>query len=122
MQLRRLAAVAILFGLASATQAQVYVNDVNLNTTVTQFEIHMCKKPFTTKDCYYADYGQKFKEGDYDVVKRQAIYDSTGTKFEKGEYVRMLNYLNATGWKRSSQRITKIGNIDVQVILFEKKE
>lgn len=75
----------ILLGLSASLKAQVYVNETNLNTTVKQFELHIAKKPFTTKDCYYIDYGQKFKEGDYDVVKRQAVCDSNNIKFEKGE-------------------------------------
>jgi hypothetical protein len=101
--------------------AQVYINDVNLNDNAKSFELHMSKKPFTSKDCYYIDYGQKdFKEHFYDS-KTQAVFDKDKVKFEKGEYMKLLNYLESQGWIKDSQRESSLGDVKISIVLFRKK-
>ncbi len=102
--------------------AQVYVNTLDLNKEVKSFELHMAKKPFTQADCYYIDYGQKgFKEHFYDH-KSQAVLDKDNVKFEKGEYLKLLNYLEAQGWVKDSQRESELGAVKIKIILFRRKE
>lgn len=89
--------------------AQVYVGDIDLNTTVKSFELHVAKAGFSNKDRLYIDYGQKFREFDYDVEngtygQSQGVYDSAKVKFKKGEYLRLINYLDSQGWQQVSQR------------------
>lgn len=110
----------VIFSMTS--KAQVYVNNVDLNKTVKMFELHMAIKPLTSKQCYYVDYGQEgFRENNYDILEKQAICDSTKTKFVKGEYLKLINYLDSQGWVKDSQRESKIGNVRVDIILFRKK-
>jgi hypothetical protein len=99
---------------------QVYVNNVDMNTTVKQFELHLAKKPFSNKECLYVDYGQNFKEHFYDL-KGQGIEDSTHTQFKKGEYIKLLNYLDSQGWTKDSQREGELGDVKINIILFKRK-
>jgi hypothetical protein len=102
--------------------SQVFVNNTNLNQNVKNFELHVAKKPFTSKDCFYVDYGQKdFKEHFYDH-KIQAVFDINNVKFEKGEYLKLLNYLEQNGWVKDSQRETELGDVKINIFLFRKKE
>lgn len=101
--------------------SQVYVNNVNLNKTVKSFELHMALKPFTTSQCYYIDYGQNgFKEANYDL-KGQGVEDSTHIKFEKGQYMKLKNYLEDQGWVKNDERISKLGNTKIDIIEFKRK-
>jgi len=118
--MKKLLLLFLLF--ANVGFSQVLVNKVDLNTEVKSFELHIAQKPFTVKDCYYVDYGQKnFKENFYDH-KRQAIFDKDNVKFEKGEYVKLLNYLESQGWVKSWQRERNLGDVKINVVLFSKKE
>jgi hypothetical protein len=108
--------------ISNFTFSQVYVNKIDLNSEAKSFELHMAKKPFTSKDCYYVDYGQKdFKEHFYDH-KSQAILDKDNVKFEKGEYMKLLNYLESQGWFKDSQRESELGDVNITIVLFRKKE
>ena len=108
--------------IAGTGYSQVIVNKTDLNKSVKTFELHMAKKPLTSKDCYYVDYGQdNFKEHFYDH-KKQAAFDGNNRKFEKGEYMKLLNYLESQGWVKDSQRETNLGDVDITVFLFRKDD
>lgn len=100
--------------------SQVIVHETDLNKEVEIFEVYAFKKPFNTKECYFADFGQKdFKLHFYDH-KRQAIYTADGRKFEKGEWLNLLKYLRSQGWEKTDERKEKLGNNEGRVITFEK--
>lgn len=117
---------------------QLYVGDVDLNVTVKTFELHVAKAGFSNKERLYIDYGQKkFREFDYDsdittYGQFQAIYDSNKVKFKKGEFIRLMNYLDSQGWEQVSQRmISNHGNTIfsssndksvITAILFRRKK
>ena len=76
---------------------------------------------FTQADCYYVDYGQKgFKEHFYDY-KSQAVLDKNNVKFEKGEYMKLLNYLEAQGWVKDSQRESELGDVNQDYTISKKR-
>lgn len=105
-----------------STQAQVYVDSTDLNTAVKYFELHITKKPFSTKDCYYVDYGQKdFRERGFDN-ESQSVHNKDSVKFEKGEFVKLVNYLGEQGWIKDGQRETKSGKELITIVLFRRKE
>ena len=97
------------------------VNGTDLNEEVDIFEVYAFKKPFSTKECFFADYGQKnFKLHFYDH-KRQAIYNAEGEKFEKGEWLNLMKYLRSQGWKKTDERKEKLGDNEGRVVTFEKE-
>lgn len=98
------------------------VNGKDLKNETDYFELWMFKKPFTSQECYFVDYGQeKFKPHYYDH-KRQAITDNSGQKFEKGKYVKLAKFLKESGWKKTGQREAEIGDIKGTIISFEKAD
>ncbi|MEO7700325.1 MAG: hypothetical protein ABIZ04_13965 [Opitutus sp.] len=114
-----LSAVAlVLFSLPAS--AQVLVGNTDLNKSVTTFDLYAFKKPFNTKECYFVNFGQKdFKLHFYDHSS-QSVRRADGTKFEKGEWLQMVNYLKTQGWTKTDQRTEKLGNIEGRVITFER--
>ena len=114
-----LTSFALTYGYSA--RAQVIVNKVDLNKAVDTFEVYAFKKPFSTKECFFANYGQKaFKLHWYDDSS-QAIFDNTGRKFEKGEWLQLSNYLKSQGWKKTDNRTEKLGNIEGRVVTFERE-
>lgn len=111
---------AILVG--GAMNAQVMVNSVDLNKEVETFELYIMAKPFNTKESLFVNYGQdKFKISNYDL-RDQGISDAEGKKFEKGDYMKLLNYLGKQGWEKADERETTNGNQKGKVIIFNKKK
>jgi hypothetical protein len=107
----------------NAAFGQLIVNNQDLNKTVKNFELHLAIKPFTSKQCLYIDYGQDgFRESNYDLNEKQSIYDSTGNKFVKGDYMKLYNYLTAIGWEKDSQRESSLGDVKISIILFKRKD
>jgi hypothetical protein len=76
--------------------------------------------PLDEDEAEYVDYGQNFKEHFYDL-KGQGIEDSTHTQFKKGEYIKLLNYLDSQGWTKDSQREGELGDVKINIILFKRK-
>ncbi len=100
--------------------SQVIVNKVDVNEESEIFEVYAFKKPFSTKEVYFGNYGQdNFKLHYYDH-KRQAIYDSEGNKFEPGEWLKLYKYLRDNDWKKIDEREEKYGKTKGRVITFEK--
>lgn len=117
--------IFILFTLLSCYSSfgQLIVNGKDLNKTVKSFELHMAVKPFTSKQSLYIDYGQDgFKEVNYDLSDKQSVYDSLGQKFSKGEYMKLSNYLDATGWIRDNQRESKLGDVKINIMMYRRKD
>jgi hypothetical protein len=107
---------------SSQNPNSLMVNGQDLNTTVKMFELYSAKKPFTNKECFYIDSGNNnFKPQNYDVTKNQAIFDKDGKKFEKGENMRLAQYLDDAGWVEAGTRQTTQGDVPVTVVRYKKK-
>lgn len=118
--MRKIITFLLLF-VAFYTNAQVIVNKENLNEVADSFDLFVAIKPFTTEECVFIDYGQdKFKPNNYDLKDVQAVYDKDGNKFKKGDYRKLVKYLEAEGWKQTDKRMSKIGNIDINIVTFER--
>ena len=101
--------------------AQIMVNKEDLNQVADSFELYSAIKPFTTEECVFIDYGQdKFRPNNYDLKDVQAIYDKDGNKFKKGDYRKAVKYIESHGWKATDKRSSKIGNVDINITIFEK--
>ena len=110
----------ILFGVSS--NAQVYVNGVDLNKESEIITIYAFKKPFSTKECYFCDYGHDgFRLANYDS-KKQCIKDKNGKKFERGEYMKLYSYLKSQGWKKSDEFEESLGDNKGRAIIFERTQ
>lgn len=110
----------LIFALPLLANAQVVVKDTDLNEAVEMFELYAFKKPFSTKEVYFVNFGQdKFRLHFYDH-KSQAIFDDKGEKFEKGEWLKLMNYLRAQGWKKTDERKESLGNNEGRVVQFER--
>ncbi len=80
----------------------------------------MRSKPFSTKESYFVNFGQeKFRLHYYDH-KTQAIFDADGGKFNKGEWLKLMQYLRAEGWKKTDERQEMLGNNEGRVVTFER--
>ena len=86
------------------------------------FDVWSFTKSFTTKNCYYIDYGQENFHSYYFDAKRQAIKDSAGVKFEKGEWIQLVQYLESQGYEQTNQRIEKVGDLSGTVTTFRRKK
>lgn len=118
----KLSFLALILIFCQSGFGQLFVNGNDLNKTAKSFELHLAVKPFTAKQCLYIDYGQDgFKEANYDLSDKQAVYDSVGKKFSKGEYMKLSNYLEATGWIRDSQRESNLGDVKISIMMFKRK-
>lgn len=119
--MKKLLTLLVLLGASSAVSAQIMVNKEDLNQVADSFELYAAIKPFTTEECVFIDYGQdKFRPNNYDLKDAQAIYDKDGNKFKKGDYRKAVKYIESQGWKATDKRVKKIGDIDVNVTIFEK--
>ena len=107
--------------LNTLTYGQIIVNKEDIKEKVTMFEVWAFKKPFTSQECYFIDYGQKnFKPSNYDLLE-QGIKDKDGKKFEKGEWIKLYQFLESQGFVRDNEREEKIGNIKGRIITFKRK-
>lgn len=106
---------------SSVIYSQIIVNKEDIKDKVDEFEVWAFKKPFTSKDCYFINYGQKkFTPSNYDLLG-QGIIDKDGNKFEKGEWLRLSKYLREQGFKKESEREEYIGDLKGRVITFIKE-
>lgn len=103
-------------------KAQVIVNGNDINKTATTLEVWAIAKPFNTKESMFADYGQDDFKSHYYDHKSQAINDKDGKKFEKGEWVKLLNYLTSEGWEMKSERPGNVGDQKGRIITFVRKQ
>ncbi|MDV6167884.1 hypothetical protein R1T16_05570 [Flavobacterium sp. DG1-102-2] len=102
--------------------AQVIVNEVDLNTNVEAFEVYLMAKMFNTKESIFANTGSNdFKIQNYDT-KRQAIFNAEGKKFEKGEYLNLYTYLMSQGWEEGTKRNVNYGDSTGTCIMFKRKK
>lgn len=100
---------------------QITVNKEDIKDKVEIFEVWSFKKPFSSKECYFIDYGQKnFKPVNYDLMG-QGVIDKDGRKFEKGEWLSLLQYLESQGFIKDGERSETIGDINGRVTTFKKK-
>jgi hypothetical protein len=107
-------------GLSYNANAQVTVNNVDLNTEVEMFEVWAFKKAFSTKESLFINYGQdKFRPHYYDH-KTQRIFDDEGNYFKKGSWMKLYAYLKKQGWKKTDERKETIGEVKGRVITFER--
>lgn len=100
--------------------SQIIVNKENIKESVLIFEVWAFKKPFTSKECYFINYGQNnFRPCNYDLLN-QGIKNDVDKKFEKGEWLKLLQYLESQGFTKESERQETIGDINGRVITFKK--
>lgn len=112
---------ALLMIISSFSFAQIKTNKEDIKDKVSTFEVWAFKKPFTMKECYFINYGQKnFKPNNYDLVG-QGIYDKADRKFEKGEWLQLNDYLESQGFFKTDERKDNIGNVEGRIITFKKK-
>ena len=98
------------------------VNGQDLNTTVKMFELYSAKKPFNfIESCRVKTKNNNFKSQNYDVTKNQSIFDKDGKKFEKGENMRLAQYLDDAGWVEAATRQTTQGDVPVTVVRYKRK-
>lgn len=120
--MRNTIAALLILGVITTTSAQVIVNKVDINTQTTTMEVWAVKKPFSDKESFFLDFGQdKFRPHYYDH-KTQMISDKEGSKFEKGQWMQLLNYLQSQGWEMQSERPTTIGEQEGRIITFMRKQ
>jgi hypothetical protein len=101
--------------------SQINVNKEDIKDKVTMFEVWAFKKPFTSKECYFINYGQdNFKPSNYDLLG-QGIRNANDDKFEKGEWLKLIQYLESQGFIKDDERNETIGNINGRIITFKKK-
>lgn len=119
--MKKIFTLSMLLSLSITSYSQVIVNNENLNEVAESFELYSAIKPFTTEECVFIDYGQdKFKPNNYDLKDLQAVYDKDGNKFKKGEYRKLVKYLESEGWKATDKRTSKIGNIETNITIYER--
>ena len=100
---------------------QIIVNKEDIKDKVSIFEVWAFKKPFTSKECYFINYGQdNFKPANYDLLG-QGIKSLDDKKFEKGEWLKLIQYLESQGFIKDSERDETIGDIKGRIITFKKK-
>lgn len=110
-----------LFGSLSAN-AQVIVNNEDLNQKVEMFEVYLMAKPFNTKESIFANSGSNdFKLQNYDT-KKQSISNAEGKKFEKGDYLNLVQYLTDQGWEEGKSRDITLGNQKGTCVIFKRKK
>lgn len=106
------------FAMYFSVNAQIFVNKVDITKETETFDVWAFTKPFSTKESFFIDYGQDdFKPHYYDH-KTQLISDKDGNKFEKGEWIKLVKYLNANGFEEKSSRDANIGDVKGRVITF----
>ena len=99
---------------------QINVNNVDITKTTETFDVWAFIKPFSVKESYFMDYGQdKFRPHYYDH-KTQAILDKDGIKFEKGAWIKLVNYLKSQGFEEASSRNMEIGDVKGRIINFKR--
>lgn len=102
--------------------AQIIVNKVDVTQETETFDVWAFKKPLSVKESFFMDYGQDdFKPHYYDH-KSQSINDKDGNKFEKGEWIKLVKFLNANGYEEKSTRDAEIGDQKGRVVTFIKKK
>jgi len=80
--------------LSYSANSQIIVNEVDITKETEMFDVWAFKKPLSSKESYFIDYGQDgFKIHNYDT-KKQSIFNKDGVKFEKGEWIKLVKYLN----------------------------
>ncbi|MFY7845485.1 hypothetical protein [Chryseobacterium gambrini] len=109
-----------LLGFSCILSAQIITSKEDIKDKVDVFEVWAFIKPFTMKECYFINYGQKkFRPNNYDLVG-QGIFDKDNRKFEKGEWLQLVQYLKSQGFEKKEERPGYIGDITGRVITFEK--
>ncbi|WP_312922588.1 hypothetical protein [Empedobacter brevis] len=102
--------------------AQIITNKEDISEKVEMFEVWAFKKPFSLKESYFINYGQdKFKPNNYDLVG-QGIQDKEGKKFDKGEWLKLVQYLEKNGFYKQEERAETIGNVEGRIITFKKEK
>lgn len=101
--------------------SQIQVNGVDLNKDSEIIEVWAFKKPLTTKESLFVDYGQKKFRPHYYDHKTQCIIDKDGNKFKKGSWLSLVKYLKSQGWSKGEERKSTIGDVTGRIIVFEKK-
>ncbi len=112
--------VALFIATSSFISAQIITSKEDIKDKVDVFEVWAFIKPFTMKECYFINYGQKkFKPNNYDLVG-QGIFDKDNRKFEKGEWLQLVQYLKSQGFEKKEERPGTIGDITGRIATFEK--
>lgn len=101
--------------------SQIITNKKDIKDQVSVFEVWAFKKPFTQKECYFINYGQeKFKPSNYDLLG-QGISNKDNRKFEKGEWLQLVQYLESQNFYKDEERPETIGDVQGRIVTFKKK-
>lgn len=118
--LSKVVLIYFFFGFYNIAFSQITTNKEDIKDKVSVFEVWAFVKPFTMKECYFINYGQKkFRPNNYDLVG-QGIFDKDNRKFEKGEWLQLVQYLKTQGFEKKEERPGAIGDITGRVATFEK--
>ena len=97
-----------------AAQSQIIVNGNDISNE-SIIEIWAFKKPLTSKEVFFANYGQdKFRPHYYDH-KTQRI-----DGVDKAESIKLLKLMRDNGFTKIDEREENIGNVKGRVLTFEK--
>lgn len=100
--------------------AQIITSKEDIKGKVDTFEVWAFIKPFNMKESYFINYGQnKFRPNNYDLLG-QGIFDKENRKFEKGEWLQIVQYLKSQGFEKKEERPGTIGDITGRIATFEK--
>lgn len=111
---------SLLICFSAAFSAQIITSKEDIKDKIDVFEVWAFVKPFTLKECYFINYGQKkFRPNNYDLVG-QGIFDKDNRKFEKGEWIQLVQYLKSQGFEKKEERTGYIGDLTGRVVTFEK--
>ena len=114
--------ILVLVFMGLSLSAQVLVNGMDINKEAEVITIYAFKKPFSTKECFFCDFGQDNFRLHYYDAKKQCIKDKDGRKFEKGEYVKLYTYLKSQGQEKIDEFEEMLGDIKGRAIMFERSK
>jgi hypothetical protein len=120
--MKKLFFLFVIYFICLNASSQVMVGGIDLNTTVQMFELNVMAKPFNTKESLFINYGQEgFRLSNYDLMK-QGVSDASGKKFEKGEYLKLFQYLMEQGWEKVDQKTVTLGTQTGTTYIFNRKK
>ncbi len=100
----------------STIQSQIVVNNTDISD-LEIFEVWAFKKPFTMKDVYFVNYGQKKFRPNYYNSPKQRIRG-----IERGEYLKLIQLMERNNYSKIDERIDFIGDNQGRVMVFKKNE
>ena len=112
--MKKLITILAIASITFAANSQIIVNGNDISNE-SIIEVWVFKKPLTSKEVFFANFGQdKFRPHYYDH-KTQKI-DGVG----KAESIKLLKLMRDNGFTKIDEREENIGNVKGRVLTFEK--